>query len=276
MGIWGKMFGGVAGFVVGGPYGAIMGAALGHAADRGSLLNAPAGGWGENWATKGRPDPNGAAFMAAAKVANVLGKREQVYAIGGVALSAKLAKIDAPVNRQEIAAFKRCFQIPETNAREVGRLFDQARQRTDDFEMYGRELGQAYADDQRPLEDLLVALFAIARADSPAPDRELHPRETDFLTRLHRAMGLPPGAWDRAEAGGARPTVNDADAYLVLGLTRKATDQEVRARWRELVRAHHPDVLARTTPTEAQIAAAQDRIGRINAAWDRIKRDRRL
>ena len=34
MAVWGKMFGGIAGFAVGGPFGALMGAALGHAADR--------------------------------------------------------------------------------------------------------------------------------------------------------------------------------------------------------------------------------------------------
>jgi len=45
MAIWGKMFGGVAGFAVGGPFGALMGAALGHAADSGSLLNPPKNRW---------------------------------------------------------------------------------------------------------------------------------------------------------------------------------------------------------------------------------------
>ncbi|GAN55335.1 TerB family tellurite resistance protein [Tanticharoenia sakaeratensis] len=276
MSVWGKLFGGAAGFAIGGPFGALMGAALGHAADRGSLLEAPAGGWGDAWAARGRPDPNGAAFFAAAKLSALMGKREQVYAIGIVALSAKLCKIDAPVNRIEIETFKRCFQIPTENAREVGRLFDQARLRTDDFEAYGRELGRAYADEQQPLEDLLSALFVIARADSPAPERALHPRELDFLARLHRALGLPLGAWDRAERGGARPSLDEADAYVILGVTRTATDAEIRTRWRTLMRAHHPDVLSRQALSAAEQAAAQDRIGRINAAWDRIKRDRRL
>ncbi|MEE8657554.1 hypothetical protein DOFOFD_00775 [Acetobacteraceae bacterium EV16P] len=43
MGIWGKMFGGIAGFAVGGPIGALMGLGLGHAADNGRLLEGPAG-----------------------------------------------------------------------------------------------------------------------------------------------------------------------------------------------------------------------------------------
>lgn len=34
MGVWGKVFGGFAGFAVGGPLGALFGAAAGHAVDR--------------------------------------------------------------------------------------------------------------------------------------------------------------------------------------------------------------------------------------------------
>ncbi len=73
-----------------------MGAALGHAADRGSLLETPAGGWHEHWRTKGQPDPNGAAFMAAAKMSTLLGKTDQLYAIGLVAFVPRWPRSTAP------------------------------------------------------------------------------------------------------------------------------------------------------------------------------------
>ncbi|MCQ9155020.1 TerB family tellurite resistance protein [Acidomonas methanolica] len=275
MAIWGKMFGGVAGFAMGGPFGALMGAALGHAADRGTLIERPPGGWNDHWRTRGGPDPTGAAFMAAAKVSALMGRTDQLYAIGLVALCAKAAKIDGPVNRQEIDCFKRLFQFPPENAREVGMMFDHARARTDDYEMYAREMGRAFTADRAPLEDLLNALFAIARADLP-PGAALDAREATFLRRVHRAFGLPPGAWDRAENGRARPATSEADAYIELGVSRDAADEEIRLRWRALVREHHPDMLSRQSLSPAALARAQDRIARINAAWDRIKRDRRL
>lgn len=274
MAVWGKMFGGIAGFAVGGPFGALMGAALGHAADRGSLLEMPAGGWNEHWRTRGRPDPNGAAFMAAAKVSAIMGKNDQLYAIGLVALCAKMAKIDGPVNRKEIDAFKRCFQFPPDNSREVGLLFDKARERTDDFEMYGRELGRAFAQDRTPLENLLNALFMIARADA-GPDGALHPKEIDFLKRLHHAFGLPRRMGPRGNRA-RRPATSEGDAYIVLGISQSASDQEIRARWRMLIREHHPDVLMQKGLSETEHARAAERVARINAAWDRIKRDRRL
>ncbi|QDH17203.1 TerB family tellurite resistance protein [Swingsia samuiensis] len=276
MGIWGKMFGGVAGFAVGGPFGALMGAALGHAADNGALLNPSTGGWSERFPSRGRPDPHSAAFFGAAKVAAALGKKDQLYAIGLVALCAKLAKIDAPVNRAEINAFKACFQFPPDNTKEVGMLFDRARERTDDFEMYALEMGKAYSSDKAPLENLMAALFRIARADTGS-DKKLHPKELDFLKRVHHAFGLPPGAWERAENGNTRASnTGEPDAYRVLGISYTATDQEVRIRWRTLVREYHPDVLAQKNLSDIERQRALERVARINAAWDRIKRDRQL
>jgi DnaJ like chaperone protein len=50
----------------------------------------------------------------------------------------------------------------------------------------------------------------------------------------------------------------------------------VRAAWRQLMRENHPDSLAsRGVPPEF-IARASDKVARINAAWDRIKRERGL
>ena len=114
MSYWGKIIGGVAGFAMGGPVGALFGAALGHAADQGALPNV-AGRLG-----------NSIPFDSA-RLAAMLGRREQLFAVSVTVLAAKLAKCDGQVNRAEIDAFKRSFRIPDENVREVGRMFDQAR-----------------------------------------------------------------------------------------------------------------------------------------------------
>jgi len=280
MAIWGKLFGGMTGFAMGGPFGAVLGAALGHAADRGALLDPPEGGWG-SWGgngflgsdprTRQAPDANGAALRMAVKMAGVAGRKEQVFALSVVVLSAKLAKCDAPVNRAEIDAFKRLFRTPPEAAREIGRLFDQARSRTDDYLPFAQELGRAYAGETHALEEVLAALFAIAKADGP-----LNAAETDFLHKAMTAFGLPPGAWDRADSGAARASPGEPDAYGVLGLKRSATDEEVRTTWRRLMRENHPDALAARGAGQVDPAGAAERVARINAAWDRIKRDRGL
>jgi DnaJ like chaperone protein len=260
MGYWGKIIGGMAGFWFGGPFGAIIGAALGHAADSGALSGA------------GFPFPFAPLRFGSAQLAALLGSREQVFAISVVVLAAKLAKVDGPVNRVEIQAFRQHFRIPEQALREVGRLFDQARESPQGFEEFADQLGESFADNPGVLEDVLTALFAIARADKP-----LNRAEEVFLARVHRGFRLSRRAWERARAGSPRGSeAEDADPYAVLGLTRNASDEEVRQTWRRLMRENHPDSLAaRGVPPEF-IERASAKVARINAAWDRIKRERGL
>ena len=275
---WGKIFGGVAGFAVGGPAGAAVGLALGHAADKGTLLNTPTGGWNEPsrfHTRKTQPDPHGASMFIAVKIAAATGKKEALYGLSCVVLCAKLAKCDAPVNRQEIDAFKRCFPIPLENRRELGRLFDVARQRTDDYEAFARNLGKAFRDDPQPLEDLLGVLFTIARADL-APHASLTPKEEKFLKHVHKLFGLSRGAWDRADQGLSRAHMTTTSAYTVLGAKPSFSNEELRTHWKSLVRQYHPDLMTARGASLEEIEAASLKIAAINAAWDIIRRDRGL
>jgi DnaJ like chaperone protein len=264
MSYWGKIIGGMAGFALGGPFGAFMGAALGHAAESGA-----------NGFSQLRFGIPGAGAFGPARLAAMLGRRDQLFAVGVVALSAKLAKVDGPVVRAEIDAFKRSFRIPPEAVRDIGRLFDQARDSSDGYQEYATQLGEAFADNRGMLEDVLFSLFAIARADKPINRREL-----DFLAVVARGFGLDRDAWERASgAAPRRPqagSVEEEDPYAVLGLTKTASDDELRATWKRLMRENHPDSLAARGVPPAFIAAANDKVARINAAWDRIKRNRKL
>jgi DnaJ like chaperone protein len=259
MGYWGKIIGGVAGFAMGGPVGAVVGAALGHAADTGV-------------APRLRKPFGAQVAWNPARVAAMFNRRDQLFAICVVVLSAKLAKCDGMVKREEIDAFRRQFRIPPEGVRDIGRLFDQARDSAEGFEAYATQLREAFADNRGVLEDVLAALFVIARADG-----EVNNRELDFLSRTHRGFGLDQAAWDRARGAAPRqPKSDEPDAYQVLGVSRSASGEEIRATWKQLMRENHPDGLAaRGVPTEF-IARANEKVARINAAWDRIKRERAL
>ena len=268
--LWGKIIGGVAGFAVGGPAGAVMGAAIGHAADSGAIPQIRKGLQGF------MPGRSGAssAPLNSARLAAMLGQRDQLFAIAAVSLSAKLAKCDGPVNRQEIDAFKRAFHVPPQNVPLVGRLFDEARTTAKGFEPFADELALAFeADNRVVLEEVLRSLFVIARADGP-----LNTAETNFLAEVHRRLRLDRFAWDQAVNGQSRAArgSDEGDPYAELGLTRAATNDELREARKKLMRENHPDSLAsRGVPPEF-VARATERAARVNAAWDRIKRERGL
>lgn len=256
MSFWGKILGGMAGFAMGGPFGAVVGASVGHALDQGAVPGRGAGGV-----------PPHAADMAA-----LLGGKESLFAIGVVVLAAKLAKVDGNVKRAEIDAFKQVFHVPPQNMTEVGRLFDQARDSAEGWEPFARKLGEAFADNKAVLEDVLAALVFIARADGP-----IVTSEGRILRGVHGAFGLDAAAWERAKAGVAGHVAPAGpDPYAVFGLPRDASDEDIRAAWRKLMRENHPDTLAARGVPQEFIQRATDKVAEINAAWDRIKRERRL
>jgi DnaJ like chaperone protein len=253
MSYWGKILGGMAGFAMGGPMGALFGAAIGHAADEGGLQ------------AMGRQLP-----FEPARLAGLFGNRDQIFAVCVTVLAAKLAKCDGPVLRLEIDAFRSSFAIPPTSVDTVGRLFDQARITSDGAMPYAVQLGQTFADNRAVLEQVLSGLYQIARADGP-----INAEETAFLEQIAGGFGLALDAAQRAGRGQPAQPPNE-DPYKVMGLPRRATDEQVRARWKQLMRETHPDSLASRGESTAAIAAASERVARINAAYDVIKRDRGL
>lgn len=262
MGYWGKIIGGTAGFFVGGPYGAVIGAALGHAADSGSIDAIR------------RPFEQAAAYDPV-RLAGMFARRDEVFAVTVTVLAAKLCKIDGPVTRPEIDAFKRNFRIPPASAKGIGRLFDRARDSADPYEPYAAQLAEAFGDNRGVLEQVLTSLFNIARADGP-----LNAREQEFLRRVHRRLGLDQISWERAFGEAPRrpapPAVDEDDPYMTLGVTRAATPDELRAAWKRLMRENHPDSLASRGVPADYVVRASEKVARINAAWDRIKRERGL
>ncbi|MBO1076276.1 TerB family tellurite resistance protein [Roseomonas marmotae] len=251
MSLWGKIIGGVAGFAMGGPFGAVMGAALGHAAETSSRA----------------PDLDPRPELAA-QIRN----KDQLFSIGVIVLSAKLAKSDGPVKRVEIDAFKRVFRIPDENMRDVGLLFDRAREEVGGYEPFAARMGAVFADQPQMLEEVLAALHHIARADGP-----LTRGEANFLARVRSAFRLDEAAAERASAG--RPRTAEpigVDPYSVLGVPEGSSDEEVRLAWRKLMREHHPDSLAARGVPEELMRGATRKVAEINAAWDRIKRARNL
>ena len=100
MSIWGLIIGGTAGFAIGGPIGALLGAAAGHAVTaRLTYLE---------------KDPDST--------------KKVVFTVAVIALSAKMAKAEGIVTRDEISAFRRHVDISPSEASQVGRFWDLARQ----------------------------------------------------------------------------------------------------------------------------------------------------
>lgn len=250
MSIWGKIIGGVAGFAIGGPLGALVGAVAGHAYDT----------------YRAHPD-DGPARIRGESGATSQAAKQMAFSVAVVVLGAKMAKADGVVSRAEIDAFKRVFRVAPDDVKTVARIFDAAKQDAQGFEPYARQMARLFRHEPAILEELLAGLFHIARADGA-----VSAAERAYLRRVADIFGLDGAAFQRVEApftGPARP-----DPYQVLGISRDLSDGEVKQAYRNLIRQNHPDTLIAKGMPQEFIDVANERMASINAAYDDISKQR--
>lgn len=275
MSILGKVFGTTAGFFMGGPVGALMGAAAGHYFDR-KLVE------------KQREFFDAATRFQQASLGDALHEmREQArrvaFTLSAVTLGAKMAACDGPVSATERAAFQRIFQVSLSSGQSVAELFERAQHDVEDTEIYAQQISLLFSDSPHVIEDLLLALVSLGEADGP-----LTSEETFFLQRLSAQFSMPPDGWQRLRAGqssGYRAGsygFNDrrtsgsglADPYAVLGVSSAASDDDIRSAYRKLLRENHPDSVMAQGQSAEKVDEANRKMATINAAWDDICRSR--
>lgn len=188
------------------------------------------------------------------------------FTIGMIALGAKMAKADGIVREREISAFKQVFQVPDRELPAVARVFNLAKQDVVGYDSYARQIARLFKAKSSILEDVLDGLFHIAKADDA-----IHLAEIAFLASVANIFGFSEHDFARIKArhvaGGAD------DPYLVLDLPPQASIEDVKQRYRKLVRENHPDKhMAAGVPAE-MIALATERLQKINEAYALILRE---
>ena len=189
------------------------------------------------------------------------------FTIAVIALGAKMAKADGHVTRDEVAAFREVFHIAKEDEPSAARVFNLARQDVAGYEDYAKRVAAMFSEVDGTLRDLMEGLFYIAVADG-----DYHELEDTFLKDVARIFGLT----DRQFRSLRTRFVPDAepDHWDVLGVSPDTPKDEVRARWRNLVRESHPDhMMARGVPEEA-VRMAEKRLVAINRAWEAINEGR--
>lgn len=201
-------------------------------------------------------------------------ERTVAFTIAVIALSAKMAKADGLVTRDEVTAFRRVFHIPPADEPAAARVFNMAREDVAGFEQYADRIARMFKVEGKPcgadsvLCDLMEGLFHIAAADG-----EYHPAEDAFLARVAEIFGMEDAGFRRLRARHIPDLV--PDPYSVLGVSPDASLEHIRAVYRTEVRQTHPDqMIARGVPEEA-VKLAEQRMQAINRAWEEIQDSRR-
>jgi len=239
MSIWGKIIGGTTGFALGGPLGAIIGMMIGGSFDRSARK-----------------------FSSSNQISQQ--QKQNVFALCIIVLSAKIAKADGQVTKEEIYTFKEKFNIQAEEMSEVSKIFNEAKKSSFGFKNIADQVGNLFSDNKVLLEQLLNNLFYIAEADGLTSINEVevlrsisqsfHFNETDFQRIFH-----------------SRLNNKESDPYKILGVTREDSDNNIRKKWIELSKEHHPDYLIAKGMPKEFIKEANKELSSINLAYDKIK-----
>ena len=186
-------------------------------------------------------------------------------------LAAKLSKIDGHVNRDEIATIKRVFAMDKDADKVMGPIFREAIADTADYESYARQVSLIFKDNRQTLQQLLGALVLIATCDGV-----YHPNERKFIAGVARCFGFSQAELGTIESGfmasGAQGS--ESDPYEVLGVVPDATDSEIRAAHRRIIKESHPDLAVSKGLPEEFVELCNQKMANANAAYDRIKQSR--
>src|SRR5262245_50105858 len=195
-------------------------------------------------------------------------QKSVAFTIAVIALSAKMAKADGVVSPLELEAFENVFSFAPDEAANVERLFDLAKQDVAGYETYADQIAALLKDDRKLLQHVLEGLMYVAAADGV-----LHPQEDQFLASVANRFGFSDSEYRFFRA---RFVADNANPYDALRLTPDASDAEVKAQYRKLVRDNHPDrLMANGVPAEF-IELANRKLAAINEAYDTIARERGL
>ena len=177
-----------------------------------------------------------------------------------------MSKADGVSSDVEAEAFDQVYVVPAEDRANVKRLFALAAQDVAGYESYARQIAGHLKSEPDLRVSVLECLFHIACADGV-----LHPAEDEFLTRVAEIFEISAPEFKAVR----RAYIHDPDSpYEVLSVSPSATDAELKTRYRELVKCHHPDALAAKGVPPEFLAAAERRLASITSAYEAIRLER--
>ena len=254
MGWFGKLTFGSIGLLLGGPLGAIAGAALGH-----HLVDKRSDLIGQT----GRALP-GVGFGRAEQA-------QAAYFISLFSILGKLSKIDGAVTRDEIAVVQNFINTLPMDEREkqfARQVFNEAKDSPYAIEDFAAQLYQASQTQPALLVSFFELLFKIAAAD-----QKLHPAEETALKNIQGIFKISDRQYEDIKAVYFLATDK---YYKILNCTPESSNDEIKSNYRSLVKDFHPDTIISKGLPEEFTDFAENRFREIQESYEKISRERNL
>lgn len=190
-------------------------------------------------------------------------------------LCAKLAKADAPINRNEVNLMEQLirqqFRLSDKGREQAIRVWKEAKDSDKSFEEYARSFYRDFARERHSVLNLMDLLFATA-----ASDGRLHPREEELLLRAAGIFHIGRLQFDRIkfryyQAPRQQPAWSPLDPYYaILGAQPSESIELIKQKFRKLAMKWHPDKLTAQGASSEAIRHAKEKFQQINEAYEKI------
>jgi DnaJ like chaperone protein len=252
MGWFGKITFGTLGLFLGGPLGAIAGAALGHIlVDKGIDM-------------AGRAiDYSGGPQLGHAE------QTQATYFVSLFSILGKLANVDGIVSREEFAVvdgFINSLPMPDSEKQFARQVFNEAKNSRYTIEDFAHQLYQTAGAQPTLLLSFLDLLFQIAAADG-----KLHPAEEAALEKVKEIFNVNDKPYEDIKAVYFK---NINKYYKILNCTPESSNEEIKSSYKKLVKEFHPDTIISKGLPEEFIEFASKRFQEIHESYEKIRKER--
>ena len=281
MQVLGKILGAFFGFLLGGPFGLVLGLFIGHrfdAARRNPYRRSGFGGFGTN--NKTQQARQGEFFRAAFAVMGHLAKAK------GHVTEDEIRVASAIMDRMGLQGEPR--QAAQAAFREG---------KSADFPLMDT-LAQLRQNCQGRSD--LLQFFIEVQIQAAFADGSLHPNERQMLHVIARQLGFSESQLEQRlqmheaayrfqqggfhqghyqqQGGGSYQQASSrhqvANAYQLLGVTEESSQQEIKRAYRKQMNEHHPDKLAAKGLPPEMMELAKQKTQELQAAYDLIRREK--
>ncbi len=246
------MIGGTIGFALGGPIGAVAGAAFGH-----TFVDKK-----EDIYLSSRP--------SAQQTLSSNEEAQLVFFTAAFSMLAKISKADGNVSENEISTvesfMKRELQLDMHGQETAKNIFRHAINSNESFDAFAMQFYSVFRTQPNIIELMMDVMLRVSTSDG-----DISIEEEQMLLSATRIFNYSNADYTRLKSKYVKETNK---FYAILKCDETSSNDEIKKQYRKLVTEYHPDKIEAKGLPEEFVKFANDKFKEIQEAYDNIKKER--
>jgi DnaJ like chaperone protein len=184
-----------------------------------------------------------------------------------VSLSAKVACADGGDMFLKKKVFFDIFKAHKKEKKNIEKIFDLASQETAGFATYAKTLQKKFKKSPEVLEEVLVAMLKIAKANGVLKDESL-----EMLKQIAKLFKI--SEKDFIRVCNINNVYDFSNPYVILGVPADISKEDLKEHYKKLAKKYHPDHLISCGMPQEMMGLLENKMAEINKAYNNIKKEK--